>query len=107
MKPGDLHGGQNATHDQRRRDQILRIGRRQIRAPLAGDDDGGRDDAGEHGEGVLEAEEQSEEQGHAVVEAEEGGGAQGFAREGQVGFEEEGVVVGADEPFSGGLSVWG
>ena len=75
MKPGDLHGGQNPTNDQRRRDQILRIGRRQIRAPLARDDDGGRDDAGEHGEGVLEAEEEGEEQGHAVVEAEEGGGA--------------------------------
>ena len=72
-------------------------------AALAGDDDGRGYDAGEHGEGVLEAEEEGEEDGHAVVEAKKRGGAFGFLHEGKVGFEEESIVVIADEAVPGGL----
>ena len=92
----DLDRRQDPAHDQRRADEVLGCFGGEVGAALAGDDDGRADDAGEHGERVLEAEEEGEDEGHFVVEAEEGRRAQGFAHEGELGREEEGVVVVAD-----------
>ena len=103
VEAGDLHGRQDAADDERGRDEVLGGVGGEVGAGLAGDDDGRADDAGEHGEGVLEAEEEGEHEGHFVVQAKEGGCAPGFGHEGELGREEEGVVVVADEPVPG----WG
>ena len=100
MEPRDLDGRQDPGHDQRRRHEVLGVVRAQGGAALAGDDDGRGDDARQHGEGMLEAEEEGEEDGHLVVEAEEGGGLFGSRHEWEVGREEEGIVVVADQTLS-------
>lgn len=42
---------------------------------------------------MLETEDESEEDGHLVVEAEEDGGPVGLPHEGQVGPEEEAIII--------------
>lgn len=53
---------------------------------------------GQHGKRMLEAQDQRQQHGHAVVEPEEGGGLAGLLREGEIGREEEGIVIVAYEP---------
>ena len=98
VEAGDLDCGEDAADDERRRHEVLGDGGAEVRG--AGDDDGWRYDARQHGEGVLEAEEEGQQHGHAVVEAEERGRAADLAHEGEVGAEEEGIVVVAYEAFS-------
>ena len=74
MESGDLDGGQDPGDDQGGGYEILGTVCSQSGASLTGDDDGRGDDAGQHGQCVLEAQEQSEEDGHAVVETEERSG---------------------------------
>ena len=103
MKTSYLNRGENSANDKGRGDEVLRVGRAQRDSTLAGDYDGRGNYACQHGQSVLEAEEQGEEEGHPRVEAEEGGCAGGFAHEGDIGAEEEGVVVVADKAIPGGL----
>jgi hypothetical protein len=50
---------------------------------------------------VLEAQEEGQEDGHLVVEPEKRGRLGGFPHVGEVGAEEESVVIVADEPILG------
>lgn len=63
----------------------------------ARENDRRRDDTCQHGQGMLEAEKQSQEYGHLVMEAEEGRRSPLLLHEGQVRLEEECIVVCADE----------
>ena len=71
MEAGDLDGREDTAHDERGGDQILRRGRSKIHAALSRDNDGGSDDARQHGQRVLETEDQSQDSGHTLVESEE------------------------------------
>ena len=71
VEAGDLDGREDTAHDERGGDQILRRGRSKIHAALSRDDDGGSDDPRQHGQRVLETEDQSQDNGHTLVESEE------------------------------------
>lgn len=105
VNTSNLHRTEDTAHDERSRHEILLLANFEIRTSGTGEQDGRRDDTGQHGEGVLEAEEDSEDERHLVIETEEGPGGRGAIatpEEGDVGAEEGGVVVGADEAVAGG-----
>ena len=85
--------GQKAGNDEGARDEVLRLFGGEVGTTCSGEDDGRGDDASQHGERVLETEDKGEEDGHPVVEAEEDGGPVDLPHEGQVGPEEEAIVV--------------
>ena len=72
----------------------------QVCASRAAEEDGRRNDAREHGEGMLKTEKQGEYNGHVIIEAEEGALGIGLFHEWQVWLEEECVVVISDEAFA-------
>lgn len=54
-----------------------------------------------HGQRMLESEEEGQHDGHAVVEAEEWRGLVRLLHEGEIGAEQEGIVVAAEETIAG------
>ena len=108
MNAGDLNGTKNPTDDERGRDEILLLLNRKVRTRRTGEQHRRRNDTREHRQGVLKAEQHSEDQRHLIVQAKEGAsraGAIAAADKGDVGPEEGGVVVGADEAVAGGDGV--
>lgn len=101
VEPRDLDGRQKARDNQRGRHEILRHLRVEVDAASAGHDDGRGDDAGQHGERMLEAQDQGQHHRHPLVQAKEGRRPVGLPHEGEVGAEEEGIVVVADEAVLG------
>lgn len=64
------------------------------------EDDGRRDDASQHGEGMLESEEQGEQDGHAVVKTEEWCCSSRSPHKGKVRPKQESVVVCSNKSVS-------
>lgn len=101
MESCDLDQRQQATDDQRSRDEVLLDIGFQVRAGFAAEDDGRCDDARQHGERVLEPEDERKNHWHLIVEAEEGRSASSLLAEWQARCEEELVVVVSDEAMFG------
>lgn len=85
MKSGNLDQGQEARDDQGGRHEILLRGRGEV--GRSREDDGRRDDARQHGQGMLKAQQQGEEYGQLVVESKKGGSLSLPSHKGDVGRE--------------------
>jgi len=101
MEPGDLNHGEKARNNKGSGDEVLRLLSRQVGTTSTGQDDGRRDDTSQHGQGMLESEQDSQHNGHAVVEAEERWWTIRLLHEGEVWPEKEGIVVVADKALLG------
>lgn len=97
VEAGNLDGRQNATDDQRSRNQVLLVVRREVDTALTGQNNGRSHDTGQHGQSVLESEQESQHNGHGIVQPEEGACATSLLDEWNVGSEEERIVVVAHE----------
>jgi hypothetical protein len=100
VEASDLDAGQDAADNQRRGYHVLGDIGREIGPSLAGNDDWRGDDSGQHGKRVLEAKNQSEDNWHAVIQPKEGSCPERFLEEGEIGFEEEGIVIVAEKTLS-------
>lgn len=69
LEPGDLDAGEEAGHHEGDGDQVLGV--EGVQVGVTGDQERRGAEAGQHGEGVLQAEDEAEQDGDVVVEAEE------------------------------------
>lgn len=99
METSDLDHGQDTRDNQGRRNEVLFNFRRQVRR--TGEQDRRRNDTRQHGERMLQAEQDGEQDGELFIEAEKGSGLGGSPSKGQARCEEEGIVVVANEAVAG------
>lgn len=107
MEPGDLDHGEATGYDEGGRDEVLLVCQAQVGTGSAAHEHGRCDNTSQHGNGMLETQQHGQQDGHLVVEAEEGRILGDPLHEGEVGAEQEGIVVGADEAFLCGEGMLG
>lgn len=76
--------------------------RSQVGTTGAGQDDRRCDDTSQHSESMLESKQKRQNNRHLVIETKEGTRATRALHERQVGAEEEGIVIVADQAMAGG-----
>lgn len=104
METGNLDHGEDAANNQRRRDEVVPLGRLQIDTAGATENQWRRNNTSQHSERtgilllqslrnirrkvfiLLKSEQESQENGHAVIEAEERTRVVGLRQEGNIGL---------------------
>ena len=99
MEASDLDAGQDPADNQGRGYHVLSDTGRKIGTSLACNDNWRRDDAGQHRKSVLKAEDEGEDNWHGVIQPEEGSGPSRFLEEGEIGLEQEGIVIVTEKAF--------
>lgn len=100
VEASDLDAGQDPADNQGCGYHVLSDPGRKIGTSLACNNNRRCDDTGQHRKSVLESKNQGEDNWHGVIQPKEGGGPSRFLEEGEIGLEQEDIVIVAEKTFS-------